>query len=83
MNTTLPQQVTIRYVMNLLRKGSTDDFEVIKLLRQDAIHDGIVIGHYYDATIFRTNSNTETASGVTPTQAIQRALIKAGVTFRQ
>jgi hypothetical protein len=81
-NSTLPQAATIRYAGNLLRRGSNDNFEIIKILRQDAVHDSITVGHFYDATIQRINSNSETASGVTPTQAVQRALKKAGVTFR-
>jgi hypothetical protein len=78
----LPQQVTIRYAGNLLRKGSNDAFEITNLTRQQALHDGIIIGFYYDCTIQRRNSNSQTASGVTPMQAIQRALEKVGVTFR-
>jgi hypothetical protein len=78
----LPQNVTIRYAGNLLRKGTNDSFELVRLSREPVLHDGIRLGHYYDATVHRHNSNTETASGVTPMQAIQRALGKAGITFR-
>ena len=45
--TTLPQEVTIRYIGNLIRHGENDAFELINLIRQDATHDDVVIGHYY------------------------------------
>ena len=83
MNNSLPQQVTVRYVGSLIRRGENDNFELINLRRQDAMHDGIVIGHYYEAVIYRHTGNSESAAGVTPYQAVQRALSKAGVTFRQ
>lgn len=79
---TLPQQVTIRYIGSLIRRGENDHFELINLRRQDAMHDGITIGHYYEAVINRFTGNSESAAGVTPYQAVQRALGKAGVTFR-
>jgi hypothetical protein len=82
MNNSLPQQVTIRYVGSLIRRGENDDFELINLHRQDAMHDGIVIGHYYEAVVNQLTGNSESAAGVTPYQAVQRALSKAGVTFR-
>jgi hypothetical protein len=83
MNATVPQQVTIRYIGRLIRKGCTDEFELLNLLRQNATHDDIVIGHYYEAVILRLNdSSSEAAAGVTPLQAVQRALSKSGVTFR-
>jgi hypothetical protein len=83
MNATVPQQVTIRYIARLLRRGRNDEFELINLLRQNATHDDIIIGHYYEAIILRLNdSASKTAAGVTPHQAVQRALSKSGVTFR-
>jgi hypothetical protein len=78
----LPQQVTIRYAANLLRKGSNDTFILVEVHQEAIIHDGIRLGSYYEANIRRRNYNSETASGVTPIQAITRALGKAGVTFR-
>jgi len=75
MNNSLPQQVTVRYVGSLIRRGENDNFELINLRRQDAMH--------YEAVINRFTGNSESAAGVTPYQAVQRALGKAGVTFRQ
>jgi hypothetical protein len=80
-----PQQVTLRYVGNLIRRGSTPEFELVHLLRRNATHDEIVIGHYYEAIVNRLTDATnsaQTAAGVTPYQAVQRALSKAGLTFR-
>jgi hypothetical protein len=83
MNNILPQQVTNRYVGRLIRKGANDEFELINLLRQNATADELVIGHYYQAVVLRVNDcSSESAAGVTPLQAVQRALGKAGVTFR-
>ena len=88
MNTTnlpkasIPQQVGSRYARNVLRRGRNDIFELIKLLQQESTYDGISIGSYYVVTILRTGYSAETAAGVTPDQAIQRALAKHGVTFR-
>jgi hypothetical protein len=83
MNSTLPQQVTNRYVGRLIRKGANDEFELINLLRQNATADDLVVGHYYQAVILRVNNScSESAAGVTPFQAVQRALGKVGVTFR-
>jgi len=81
--TTLPQEVTIRYIGNLIRHGENDAFELINLIRQDATHDDVVIGHYYEAIVYRRNdAASESAAGVTPYQAVQRALTKSGVKFR-
>jgi hypothetical protein len=83
MNSILPQQVTNRYVGRLIRKGFNYEFELVNLLRRDATADDLVIGHYYQAVIMRLiDSCSESAAGVTPLQAVQRALEKAGVTFR-
>jgi hypothetical protein len=82
-NNSLPQEVTIRYIGNLIRHGENDTFELINLIRQDATHDDVVIGHYYEAIVLRTSdAASESAAGVTPYQAVQRALSKSGVTFR-
>jgi hypothetical protein len=83
MNAPIPQQVTLRYISRLIRHGHNNEFELIHLLRQEARYDEIVIGHYYEAIVMRSNNaNSERAAGVTPYQAVQRALGKAGVTFR-
>ena len=75
--------VTIRYIGNLIRRGANDDFELLHLLRQEATHDDLVIGHYYEAVILRSSdAYSQSAAGVTPLQAVQRALSKSGVTFR-
>jgi hypothetical protein len=80
---TAAQGVTIRYIGNLIRRGATDDFELLHLLRQNATHDDLVIGHYYEAVILRSSdAHSQSAAGVTPLQAVQRALSKSGVTFR-
>ena len=85
MSTSIPQQVTDRYVRNLINKGKNNDFEIITLQREQATHDGIVIGEYYDIIIRKPmpDHSSERASGVTASQAVRRALAKFGVTFRE
>jgi hypothetical protein len=79
----IPQQVTLRYIGHLIRHGENrDGIELVHLLRREAEHDGIVIGHYYEAVILLLKAQSESAAGVTPYQAVQRALSKIGVTFR-
>jgi hypothetical protein len=82
--TSSPQQVTIRYTGNLIRKGENSNFRLCSLSWEDVTHDDIIVGQYYIATVISTNGeNLEEASGVTPYQAVERALTKHGVTFRK
>jgi hypothetical protein len=80
----LPQQVTTRYVNSLIRRGNNGIFDIVKILLQESTYDGITIGHYYVATVICPSYGVgaETAAGVTPEQAVRRALAKHGVTFR-
>lgn len=82
----LPQNASNRYISNLLNKGRNDDFELIGLAQQNATHDGIVVGSYYNISL-RRHSNPESdpgiAAGVTPSQAARRCMRKFGVTFRE
>jgi hypothetical protein len=84
MNQNLPQNVTSRYVSNLLNRGRNDTFEMITLTQEKATHDNITVGYYYDVTITKPipDHTSEQASGVTPSQAISRCLRKFGVSFR-
>jgi hypothetical protein len=79
-----PQALTLRYITNLLIKGKNDEFELITLEHQQSLHDDIVVGSYYNVIVRRPmpDHSSEVASGVTPHQAIHRALVKFGVTFR-
>jgi hypothetical protein len=79
-----PQQVTSRYTTNLLIKGKNEDFEVISLEHQQAVNDDLVVGSYYNICIRQPlpDHSSQIASGVTPHQALERALTKFGVTFR-
>jgi hypothetical protein len=83
--TTIPQNVSSRYAYRLLREGRNDPFELVKVDRHESTHDGLVVGHYYEATIVKrilmNGPNSHTASGATPQQAVERALERAGVTF--
>lgn len=77
-----PQQVTSRYVRNLLVKGQNNDFVVNAIERFFHQIDNVTIGSYFNATITSSNKHRQTATGVTPEQAIHRCLEKYGVTFR-
>lgn len=85
MSESLPQLVTNRYISNILNRGSNADFEIISIQREQASHDGIVIGQYYDVIIRKPfpDHASERASGVTTAQAVSRALAKFGVSFRE
>lgn len=76
-----PQQVTSRYIRNLLIKGKNNDFKVMTVLAQYAMVDELQVGQYYEARIVKLNIG-HVAMGVTPEQAIARCLEKHGVTFR-
>jgi hypothetical protein len=81
---TLPQNVTNRYISNLVNRGRNHEFEIVVLQRAQALHDGIVVGTYYDTIILKPmpDQASERASGVTAAQAVRRCLTKFGVTFR-
>jgi hypothetical protein len=78
----LPQHASTRYVSNLLNRGRNDDFNLVSVTQENAIHDGIVVGSYYTICI-RHIEAVLAASGVTPSQAARRCMKKFGVTFRE
>ena len=78
-----PQAVSSRYHRNLLIKGKNNDFEVLYLTRDNNVVDEVVIGIYYKVDVKRLSTGIkQQAAGVTPEQAVQRALQKHGVSFR-
>lgn len=77
-----PQQVTSRYVRNLLVKGKNNEFELCSLTRQYHDIEGLCIGIYYQTVIKSTDHFKHVAVGVTCEQAVHRCLEKHGVTFR-
>src|SRR6266496_27991 len=76
----LPQKVTSRYVRNLLIKGRNNDFTINTIERFYHQIDNVVIGNYFNATLTGSSQHRQTATGVTPEQAVYRCLIKYGVT---
>jgi hypothetical protein len=83
--TNLPQNVSSRYAYRLLAEGHNEPFELVKVDRHESTHDGLVVGHYYEAVIVKrilmNGPNSHTAAGASPRQAVERALQRAGVTF--
>jgi formate dehydrogenase assembly factor FdhD len=78
-----PQNVTSRYARNLLVKGENNEYTVVSMMRRTNMIDDFVIGYYYAADIVATGTRvTKMAIGVTPEQAVNRCLVKHGVTFR-
>lgn len=77
-----PQQVTSRYVRNLLIKGKNNEFSIREIRREYTTIDNITVGIYYLAEVKERTGITEKAAGATPEQAVHRALAKHGVTFR-
>ena len=77
------QNVTERYVRHLLRAGNNKDFYLNVIGERESLHDEIVVGRFFEAIVMNSmRDRHEVATGVTPTQAVRRALIKHGVTFR-
>lgn len=84
--TNTPTAVTERYVSNLLKRGTNNDFRICTIYRQIAIEDGCCVGVYYQVMLASTTQSPESDKirgvGLTPASALRRALEKFGVTFR-
>jgi hypothetical protein len=78
---TAPQQVTERYLSNLLHYGRNKEFDILHIDREESKHQDIVVGYYYTVSIVGKTRN-EHAAGATLAEAVRRALEKHGVTFR-
>lgn len=80
MNNT-PQQVTERYISNLLHHGQNREFNLEETSRHPHIVEGTVVGSYFQT---RVSSNESQAAGFGATihAAVKQALAKLGVTFR-
>jgi ssDNA-binding replication factor A large subunit len=81
---TAPQQVTERYVSNLINYGRNREFEIVEINQQAAIAHDEVVGFYYEARTNTANGEVKGVAGrgATISQAVRRALEKHGVTFR-
>ena len=82
--TNLPQQVTERYVSNLIANGRNKDFDIDIVQRNPHVVDEVHIGYYYQVRIETAGLGGKVAYGVGATiaQAVRRCLEKHGVTFR-
>lgn len=79
----IPQQVTERYVSNLLHNGQNKDFFIDQITRLAHQVGEDFIGSYYQIELIQHGKlKVETSNGATPAQALRRALEKHGVTFR-
>ena len=81
MNT--PQAVSVRYAAGLLKRGWNNEFELINIARNISVVEDICVGNYYEAYV-RSNVETQQIKGIglTPMEAVIKALTKLGVTFR-
>lgn len=82
-----PQNVSERYVNNLLRNGKNNLFFLHYMQLENAEVDGHVIGQYIRVELCAHNKFTQPSPawqgvGATPSQAVRRALEKFGVTFK-
>lgn len=80
----LPQGVSKRYISNLLQYGRNREFDILKITIHDSIEDGYSVGRYFFVRIDianATDTSAKDAVGGTISQAVERALIKHGVTF--
>lgn len=81
MNT--PQAVTIRYSSGLLKRGWNNEFDLLTVSRDAAVVDDVCVGTFFNVTIKRIADNEHVhAVGTTPIEAVERCLVKLGVTFR-
>jgi hypothetical protein len=78
-----PQNVTPRYLLNLLRAGSNNEFTLVKLTRLESrTSNGHLVGHYYEARVDGPTLADVVGEGATPAAALRAALTLSGVTFR-
>lgn len=81
MNNT-PQQVTQRYISNLLHYGRNKEFDIISVdQKANVAEDATQVGVYYSVWIVNKTEG-KGAYGATLAQATRRCLEKHGVTFR-
>ncbi len=76
-----PQQVTIRYVHDLLFAGSNHEFWVEEVTRHPNIVQAVVVGQYWTVRL-ASIEGTHSEPGATPTEACKRVLQHFGVTFK-
>jgi hypothetical protein len=74
--------VTSRYVRNLIIKGRNNEFHITSIIQKYSMVDELAVGHYYEASLKKLFSMSHEAVGVTPEQAVRRALGKFDVKFR-
>lgn len=78
---TAPQQVTERYLSNLLHYGRNKEFDVEMITMKENIIEATQVGVYYTVRIL-SKTSAENAVGATIAQAVRNGLTKHGVTFR-
>jgi hypothetical protein len=77
-----PQNVTIRYIHDLLHHGSNHDFNIEEVSRHPNIVEGIIVGQYFNVRLSCCEGSW-TFPGATVAEATKRVLEKFNVTFRQ
>ena len=79
----LPQNITERYVNNLLRNGVNNDFRLFSITIHSSTVGSHHVGFYYRAItqLQRADLPSFEAYGATPNEALSRALALAGVTY--
>ena len=76
-----PQNLTDRYVTNLLHHGRNATFDLSALTQCDSVVKQETVGCYYEAVVQHLMQH-ESACGATPVVAVKRALEKHGVSFK-
>lgn len=76
-----PQQVTERYVSNLIHNGRNKEFDIDCIQMKESIVEGTLVGYYFYARLV-SKQDAESAHGATLAQAVRNVLIKYGCTFR-
>lgn len=79
----LPQNVTSRYLTNLLHEGRNADFDILLIEQKENIVEEQSCGYYYKAAVWcLSKQETVHVVGASPVVALRRALEKFGVTFK-
>lgn len=74
---------TKRYASNLLRKGTNNEFAIVRLERKYAMVQDLQVGFYFEIEIRASSGRVGKWVGVTPSQAVENCLHHFhGVEFR-
>ncbi len=79
----LPQNITDRYINALLRNGSNDNFNLMRVERHPMTVGHDIVGFYFSVCVqlLAPDFPSVECRGATPNEALSRCLIACGVTI--